>query len=57
MPDGRKGVLEDRLVVPVEVSSREGAAVVTHDDPVRVDHWDHLEDEHVSQQLVKKNRH
>ena len=40
--DRREGLLDHRLVLPVEVAAGEGAAGVAHDDAVGVDHGDDL---------------
>ena len=38
VPDGWKRLFEHRLVVPVEIATRQRAPVVTHDDAIRVQH-------------------
>ena len=43
--DGREGLLDDRLVLPVEVAARRRATRVAHDDAVGVYHRHDLRSE------------
>ena len=47
--DGRKGFLDDILVLPVEISPGQITPSVPDDDAVRVQHRDNLEDESLPQ--------
>ena len=51
MPDGGKGVLEHGLVVAVEVTTRQRAAVVPDNHAVWIQHGHDLEHKRVAQQL------
>ena len=48
VPDGRERLFEHRLVVPVEIATRQRAPVVTHDDAIRVQHRYNLEHKRVA---------
>lgn len=46
-------VLELGFIIPVQIPPSQGASVVADDDPIRVEHGNNLEYEHVPQQLVQ----
>ncbi len=48
---GRKGLLQQGLVVSVDVATGERTSVVANDDTVWVEHRDYFEDEVVAQEL------
>ena len=53
VPDGWIGVLEFGTVVSVQVTSRKRASIVPHCNSIRVQHWYHLEDKCVSENLER----
>ena len=48
MPDGRKAVFKNSLVVTIQISTRQGAPVVADNHTVRVDHGNYLKNERVA---------
>ena len=51
VPDGWIGTLQFGAVVSVEVATSQGTPVVASNDPIRIEHGDHLEHKQLSKHL------